>query len=318
MSRADDLTNVLVPLIKASDGDIGFRSGVVSAWNPSTGESSITIAGSTITGVPFLIRAEALAIRIGDVVGILRVKSQYFVLGRISVTAGDIVVRDFDGDITVRLRRTPAGGGEIVTYHPNGVAHTVIGQLVIEETSTVVGQGFLVQQDDGTDVFGIGPLTPGGPTVMRGRDHAGNLMLSTDTGADALLDRPYLDVPMYSTSSSGSWELNSGTETAIARGRLYVTHPYLHVQVLAWCGASTTGQLRVRVGGTGGTQIGSTATVNSTSSAFFDFGGPMKLPAAQLSSPYSWAQIVITAQRTSGSNLVIAIPYGVTKRGTPT
>lgn len=78
----DDLTPFLMPGPKS---DVGFHSGVVVTWNADTGENTIEVAGAFLTDVPILNTGEAIALKAGHVVGLLRFKQTYFVLGRVTV-----------------------------------------------------------------------------------------------------------------------------------------------------------------------------------------------------------------------------------------
>ncbi|MBF8189128.1 hypothetical protein ITP53_26030 [Nonomuraea sp. K274] len=81
--RADDLA----PLFKAvgDKADIGFHQGRVMAWNQATSMNTISMAGGVLTDVPVLNGTEPLLLKEGDVVGMLRFKTSYFVLGRIVI-----------------------------------------------------------------------------------------------------------------------------------------------------------------------------------------------------------------------------------------
>lgn len=80
--RADDLTNLFT---FGGAADVGFHQGTVTAWNASTGANTISVAGAILTDVPILNTGEAIALKPGHVVGLLRFKSTYFVLGRITI-----------------------------------------------------------------------------------------------------------------------------------------------------------------------------------------------------------------------------------------
>lgn len=310
MSTADDLTGILTTLVKADD-EIGFRSGKVTAWNITNGENTIVIAGTAIQNVPMLSRGEALAIQVGDVVGILRVKSQYFVMGQIQVNPGEIIVRDADGSIAVIIRRTSGGGGEVATIHPNGVTHAVFGQLWNAGTGEIVGQGFLVQQSNENDLIGAGPVVPGGREIVRIGDVNGIRAFATDDGAAGLLDRPFLEQPMYPISSAGVWTVTSSTFGTVAFGRYWHTHPYLRVHVRCWTNGSTSGQVRVMLNGS---QVGSTVAIaNSLSAQILDFGNVLLTGLT----PYNFYPLEIDARSITNGETSVCIPYGVTKRGTP-
>lgn len=84
--RADDLAPLLAA---AGRPDVGFHSGRVLAWNTDTGANTIDVAGAELTDVPILNTGEAIALRAGHVVALLRFKSSYFILGRVTMPGTD-------------------------------------------------------------------------------------------------------------------------------------------------------------------------------------------------------------------------------------
>lgn len=81
--NSDDLT----PFLKASNGkpEVGFHQGRVMAWNQNTSKNTISMAGAVLSDVPILNGTEPLILKEGDIVGMLRFKTSYFILGRIMV-----------------------------------------------------------------------------------------------------------------------------------------------------------------------------------------------------------------------------------------
>lgn len=79
--------------------EIGFHQGVVVEWDTVGNTNSILVVGSLIENVSIL-SAGAIMIGVGDVVGLLRVRTQYFILGRISTMQNAITISSarFDGD----------------------------------------------------------------------------------------------------------------------------------------------------------------------------------------------------------------------------
>jgi hypothetical protein len=76
----------LAPLISPDlPQTVGFRQGVVVAWDQETAANTILVAGATLTNVPIINSFEALSLEAGDVVGLLTFGSTWFVLGRITV-----------------------------------------------------------------------------------------------------------------------------------------------------------------------------------------------------------------------------------------
>lgn len=90
--------DVLATLLSRSVGgapeqpELGFHQGIVLAWDQSTGSNTVLIGDSPINNVPVL-AAGSVLIGVGDVVGVLRVRTQYLVMGRISVLSQALTIR---------------------------------------------------------------------------------------------------------------------------------------------------------------------------------------------------------------------------------
>jgi hypothetical protein len=78
----DDLVPLLIP---SNAPTVGFRQGVVLAWNQDTAENTVQVAGSILTDLPILNTSEAQLLEPGAVVGIMTAGSSWFVMGRITV-----------------------------------------------------------------------------------------------------------------------------------------------------------------------------------------------------------------------------------------
>jgi hypothetical protein len=77
-----DLSTVFRPPDDAPP--LGFRQGVVLTWNQTTAENTISVGGTVLVDVPCVNSFEAQALLPGDIVGILKFGSAWFVLGRIT------------------------------------------------------------------------------------------------------------------------------------------------------------------------------------------------------------------------------------------
>lgn len=86
MFRTEDLAPLLTP---AGTPELGFRSGLVLAWNADTGANTIEVGGSTLEDVPILNTGEAIALKAGHVVALIRFRSSYFIMGRITVPGSE-------------------------------------------------------------------------------------------------------------------------------------------------------------------------------------------------------------------------------------
>jgi len=79
------ITDNLAPLLTSSDKDaVRFRQGTILAWDSDTGENTIDVAGATLTDVPILNTGEAIALDVGDVVGLLLQGLTWFIIGRVT------------------------------------------------------------------------------------------------------------------------------------------------------------------------------------------------------------------------------------------
>lgn len=108
MSRTDDLSTLFTRPIGGADvshvaptvgggrtgaSELGFHQGKLIEFNNETGENIVEVNGATLSNLPLVGTVEAFSLQPGDVVGVLRVRSQYFILGRIAVTGGDLTIR---------------------------------------------------------------------------------------------------------------------------------------------------------------------------------------------------------------------------------
>lgn len=90
-----DGPEVLLPLLAAAAGGggrspLGFHQGVIEAWDETDNTNTVRIQGNVFTDLKVLTTSDTIMLGPGDVVGILRFQTTYFVLGRISSPgAGD-------------------------------------------------------------------------------------------------------------------------------------------------------------------------------------------------------------------------------------
>ena len=78
-SSIADLVSLFPP-----DGaaEVGFRQGVVEVWNPAGNTNIVNVGGTLIPDVLYLGIVDS-SIGVGSVIGLLRYRSTYFILGRI-------------------------------------------------------------------------------------------------------------------------------------------------------------------------------------------------------------------------------------------
>lgn len=76
----------LAPLIGAAQGtapDVGFRQATVIAWDAAAGTNAVEIGGTVVRNLPVLNLGDFTILQPGDVVGLLRYRTTYFILGRV-------------------------------------------------------------------------------------------------------------------------------------------------------------------------------------------------------------------------------------------
>lgn len=80
MSRSDQLQSLFDPQAQ----DVGVRQGTIITWNPLNGQNSVQIPGALLQNVSILNTGEAIALRAGHNVVLLRIRTNYFILGRVT------------------------------------------------------------------------------------------------------------------------------------------------------------------------------------------------------------------------------------------
>jgi hypothetical protein len=80
-----DLGLTLATSYSAATGTptLDFLVGQVTAWNSTTATNSVLVRGVTLNNLPVLTSAGSVGLEAGVNVGLLKVRTQYFILGRI-------------------------------------------------------------------------------------------------------------------------------------------------------------------------------------------------------------------------------------------
>jgi hypothetical protein len=83
--NADDLSVALAstPALDTGLPDFGFHQGLVLEWNSNNSTNRIRVAGSDLDNLSVLTSAGSVSLEPGTIVGILRYRTSYFVLGRV-------------------------------------------------------------------------------------------------------------------------------------------------------------------------------------------------------------------------------------------
>lgn len=78
----------LAPLLGGEQSDVGFAQGTVVSWDEATGSNVVNVKGTNLVNLPALNIGEFAILQESDVVGLLRFKTSYFILGRIILPSG--------------------------------------------------------------------------------------------------------------------------------------------------------------------------------------------------------------------------------------
>jgi len=89
--------------------DLGWHTGVIETWDELTGVNSVNINGNTFNNLKILSTGAVQPFQPGDVVGILRVKTQYFILGKVDAPGAGAGERIASNRVA-SLQNVPVGG----------------------------------------------------------------------------------------------------------------------------------------------------------------------------------------------------------------
>lgn len=98
MTRSSDIA----PYLVHKEDESAFHQGVVLTWDSLTGQNTVDVAGGILTDVAVLSTGDSIMLAAGDNVFLIRFKSTFFILGRIS-PAGS-------GALGIRSAASPATG----------------------------------------------------------------------------------------------------------------------------------------------------------------------------------------------------------------
>lgn len=79
------------PVPRPEMADLGFHQGTITAWDAQTGENTVQVAGSELQDLPMLSIGDTVDLAAGDTVGLLRVKSTMFIVGRIVLPGAGVL-----------------------------------------------------------------------------------------------------------------------------------------------------------------------------------------------------------------------------------
>ena len=79
-----DLGLLLGGIAAGSGSEIAFHTGVITSWDETTGVNTVNVGGTDMANLSVLSPSTTIGLRAGMPVGVLRVKTRYFILGKIA------------------------------------------------------------------------------------------------------------------------------------------------------------------------------------------------------------------------------------------
>lgn len=260
----NDLAALLTP--PPSNG-VQFSQGVILSWNHERLENRIEWRGITLEDIPVIEGVNPLALKVGDVVGMLgwapenaKGVGSWWILGKLTNPG------EFVSDLTFYL-----GQVRFRTYI-NEYDQVYFGRDTEGEPLTNLYYG---------DEASTPALQIANTNIIQLRDSAGNVIFANDAVSGAGLARPYLYYHMAPTTSAeivGTVFVPSTTSAsyvAIYEGRPHVWHPRVSYDI----GVSATGVTDWRL------LVDGTVVFTGSPSASGDFDIP------------GWGSTVIPGQR---------------------
>lgn len=87
-------------------GELGFHTGVIRSWDELTGANTVEVGGTSLTNLSVLSAAGTIHLRAGDTVAVMRVRTQYFILGKIAAPGASAAER-IASDRVARMDQVP-------------------------------------------------------------------------------------------------------------------------------------------------------------------------------------------------------------------
>jgi hypothetical protein len=131
---------------------LAFHTGQIIMWNGDTNSNQVLVLGTLFDNLPVLTSANTTGLEVGASVGILKVRSRYFILGRIVDQTSGLVNPQFP----------------IVLYplfRPGGVANDVLYYYIISTANDPSWEGRIKVSHPYVTIDGIWGPSLGGATA---------------------------------------------------------------------------------------------------------------------------------------------------------
>lgn len=140
MKTADIAALLVAGMQQQGNGntDIGMHTGVVQAWDDTTGLNSVLINGSTFDNLSVITAGPAINIEAGDTVVIFRIQTQYFIFGKVAAAGASAAMRSVS-DFTAAGESTSSSTfTDLATVGPTVTAYVGPSKQALVMLSTSV------------------------------------------------------------------------------------------------------------------------------------------------------------------------------------
>jgi hypothetical protein len=166
--------------------DIGFHTGQIVSWDESSGTNVVTVQGVNLSNLKALQGGIGVLYQAGDVVGIIRFQTTYFVLGKVAAPgAGAASQIKTANVVTGELANTTNAWADLATVGPT-ISNFYVGSsrrvLMLFSVNVVsnCGYGYMGVQVSGAST--MSPGTPAGTSIGSGHSITGQYTSNTVTG----------------------------------------------------------------------------------------------------------------------------------------
>lgn len=216
-------TDDLAPLFVAGQGsgDVGFRQGTVLAWDETNGTNTVDVGGAHLTDLPALNIGDFVHLAEGDVVGLLRFKTTYFILGRVILPRAPDPNR---ASLAAEAKGAQGDGWSTTTTLTAKCSVTLTPPDWCDEADVMVGQmGQGINSTGSQDYLELHPRVAGVTLngMVGGAGPAGSGFATVVASTTVANPGTSLLVEGLVRSQFGSWAANASNSTNISVMALY-------------------------------------------------------------------------------------------------
>lgn len=205
MTAPTDLGTVLAQSYESATGTstLDFHTGEIITWNSTTATNTVRVQGVVLNNLPVLTSAGSVGLEPGVTVGLLKVRTQYFILGRIVDQSTGLVNPQFP-IILYPIFISNGVAGSVGQYRVNtGILATWEGRIKVS---------FPYIEVDGVwgNLSGAGSTTYeiklGGTTVGAWTETTLNVVRRGPFDIRAFMGQDWLKIELAITVSTGTGE----------------------------------------------------------------------------------------------------------------